>query len=444
MPLPDLHLARDNNEFILTWPTGNPENIGSLSIAISNVRDHSGDTYGEFHAEMLTGGRMFGHRRANLVGTTTVGVLSKIMAEKCNDAWGATRDEKMDKCTAIFSQVIDAVLTSWRQGEPIVWMHEAAEVGAVTYAIDPFIPEDDNAVIFGQGDAKKGWMAIAMALHWAAGKDLPNGVIVNSNGNPGVLYLDWEASEKETARRFQWMARGMGMAMPRGIGYKRMYSGIAGQIDELRRMIKRDKIGLVIVDSMGPAAGGNLNSDESAIPANNAIRHLSPANRLIIAHISKAERAGFKNGPPSIIGSGFFDYLARSTWKIETDTIDQSSFLVGLIHAKVNTGRKHTGKAFELRFDDTLFTASLSAGDMSEHSAALTSMGGIRERMILALKDGVKTRTELAGLIDVSLAQIRTILSQDKKKGTGRTFQVWDSTKEISLVARQGEDDIPF
>jgi hypothetical protein len=444
MLLPDLHLARDNNEFILTWPTGNSESIGNLSIAISNVRDHSGDTYGEFHAEMLGGGRLFGHRKANLVGTTTVDALAKIMGAKCNEAWGDTEKDRIDQCKGIFSQVIDAVLTSWRQGEPVVWMHEAAEVGAVTYAIDPFIPEDDNAVIFGQGDSKKGWLAIAMALHWAAGKDLPNGVVVNSNGNAGVLYLDWEASEKETARRFQWMARGMGMDVPRGIGYKRMFSGIADQIDELRRMVKRDHIGLVIIDSMGPAAGGKLNSDESAIPANNAIRHLSPANRLIIAHISKGERAGGgKTGPASIIGSVFFDNLARSSWKIETDTIDQTSFLVGMIHAKVNTGKKHNGKAFNLRFDDNLHTAAISAGDLSEHSAALTSMGTIRDRMILALKDGVKTRKELAELTNTSLGQIRYVLHEDKKR-TNRTFQVWDSTKEISLAARMGDDDIPF
>ena len=443
MKLPEPLLARDEDEFIYTWPDAGDlgDSLGSLSIAVDKVRDISGDTYGEVHAEYsgaFGNGRIFAHRKVNLVGATTIGTLSKIFTDKINGS--AQSDLFKPIISSVFEQVVDHTLAEWRKGEALIEMAEVGDVGDVSYAIDPFLPVDDNAYIFGQGAAKKGWLAISMALHWASGKDMPGGIRVKNSDKPNVLYLDWEASANETARRLQWMARGMGMPVPRGIRYKRMGSPIVTHIDELRRQVKTENIGLVIVDSMGPAAGGDLNKTDIAIPASNAIRRLSPANRLIIAHITKGERGG-DSKDASIIGSVFFDNLARSTWKIATEEIGQDEYNVGCFHVKVNTGRNRGNLAFNLKFFDSTRTVSLMSADVRDNPASFSTLGGsIRDRMLLALKDGAKTRKELAEMLACNSKSLDKVIEREIRRKYPDFATLGDNN--VGLVAKNGE--IPF
>jgi hypothetical protein len=443
MPLPEPLLIRDEDEFIYTWPHPGDlaDSLGSLSIAIDKVRDTSGDTYGEVHAEYsgtFGTGRIFAHRKVNLVGATTVGTLVKIFSDKLNGSSQADLFKPI--VSQVFEQVVDRTLTEWRKGEALIEMADVGYVGEVKYAIDPFLPADDNAYIFGQGAAKKGWLAISMALHWAAGKDMPNGIKVNTTGRPNVLYLDWEASANETARRLQWMARGMGIAVPRGIRYKRMGGPIITHIDELRRQVKTEDIGLVIVDSMGPAAGGDLNKTDIAIPASNAIRRLSPANRLIIAHITKGERGG-DSKDASIIGSVFFDNLARSTWKISTEEIGEDEYNLGCFHVKVNTGRNRGNLAFNLKFFDNTKTVSLMSADVRDNPAAFSELGGsVRDRMMLALRNGAKTRKELTDMLDCKSDTLDKTIKRELRRS--QPDIVINDDKTIGRIARN--EDIPF
>jgi hypothetical protein len=440
MLLPDLHLARDDNEFILTWPTGNPDNIGSLSIAISNIRDQSGDPYGEFHAEIRGGGHLFGYRKASLVGTTTVDSLAKIMAAKCGAAWGETLKDREDQCKGIFSQVIDAVLTAWRAGEPLIDLSLGEEVGAVTYAIDPLVPEDTNIYLFGPPSAMKGWITAAMVLCWITHRDMPGGVKVNSNGNDGALYIDYEDSEKELRRRIQWLARGWGITIPPGkLWYKQMWSPIATHINELRKMVKANNIGLVAIDSMGPASGGDINSNEVAIQASNAIRRLSPANRVIIAHISKAERRG-DTKDASIIGGIFFDALARGSYKVEKEDKGDEDYLVGCYQAKLNTGQRKGNVAFRLKFYDQTHTAHLTAANIADMEASYTSLGGsVRDRILMALRDGGMSRKDLLDKLDgVKQDTLNKAIARELDKKNPAIVSI--DGKYLGLAAQ----DIPF
>jgi len=444
MPLPEPHLIRDEDEFIFTWPDAGDltDSLGGLSIAIDKVRDSSGDTYGEVHAEYsgtFGQGRVFAHRKVNLVGARTVSELSRIFMDKLDGTVQAGLFKPV--ISSAFEQIIDRTLTEWRQGEPLIEMADMPEVGYVNYAIDPFLPVDDNAYIFGQGAAKKGFLAISMALHWASGKDMPGGIQVNNGGRPKVLYLDWEASATETARRMQWSARGMGIPVPAGVRYKRMFSPIVTHIDELKRQIKAEDIGLVVVDSMGPAAGGDINKADVAISASNAIRRLTPANRLIIAHITKGERGG-DSKDASIIGSIFFDNLARSTWKIASEEISQDEYNVGCFHVKVNTGRNRGNVAFSLKFYESTKTVSWMSADIRDNPAAFSTIGGsIRERMLLSLKDGAKTRKDLAEMLDCRPEALRKVIEREARSSHPAFVSVDDKT--IGLAARF-TDETPF
>lgn len=443
MALPEPRLERDENEFIYAWPEAGDlvDSLGGLCIAIDKVRDISGDTYGEVHCEYrgrFGRARIFANRKVNLVGATTVSTLVKIFADKVH---GTAQAELFAPIIpGVIEQVISRTLEEWRQGEPLIEMAEVDPIGEVEYAIDPFIPVDDNAYIFGQGAAKKGWLAIAMALHWAAGQDMPGGVRVNNAGRPAVLYLDWEASAHEMARRLQWMARGLGMPVPRGIKYKRMGIPLMTAIDELRRQVKTEKIGLVIIDSMGPACGGDLNKSEIAIPTSNAIRRLSPANRLIIAHISKAERSG-DGQDASIMGSVYFDNLARSTWKVATEELTPDDFSVGCYHVKVNTGRNRGNLAFDLKFDDRGQQVMFGAGDIRDNPASYSVLGGtVRERMLLALQDGAKTRKDLASQLGCKIDTLKKAIQRESRRHEP-AFAMLDDER-VGLLAKDG--DIPF
>ena len=439
MPLPEPVVTGDEDEFIFTWPTADDE-LRCLAIAVTNLRDSSGDVYAEFHVEWqsdISSGRLFGNRKANLLGVKTVDVLAALLTSKNSTAF------PLDLTKLVFEQVINRTLTAWRTGEPLRWVHEASEVGAVSYAIEGILPADDSGVIYGKGDSKKGWLAVNIALNWATGGLIAGHIGVNNDGKPRVLYLDWEASERETYRRFQWMARGMGLeAVPKSVAYQRMTRSITESIAELRRITRREKFGLIVVDSLGPAAGAKLVADETAVPAMNAIRRLSPSNRLIVAHISKGERRGYNNDDTSIFGSVFFDNMARSTWKVQTDTITPDDFLIGMFHTKVNTGRKATaGLGFRLLFDEQARSATLSKGDPDQHSAAMTAVtGSVRQRMIKALAHGSMTRKDLAELLEAKMGDIRQVLYQERHRANP-SFKEWDD-KQVGLLA--ANDDLSF
>ena len=99
-------------------------------------------------------------------------------------------------------------------------------------------------------------------------------------------------------------------------------------------------------------------------------------------------------------------------------------------------------QAFNLFFDEIGHAVSFTLADPKDMAAAVsTDFGGsYRTRMINALKEGSKTRSELSEECNIPVASIRNLLSQEKRNPQP-AFKEWKD-KQISLVAHNMEE--PF
>jgi len=100
--------------------------------------------------------------------------------------------------------------------------------------------------------------------------------------------------------------------------YRRCLGSILDETSEIAKTIAKHEIGLVIVDSAGPACGGDIMSAELAIQFFNALRKVTASTNaavLILTHTTKADRRE-ENQRRLPIGSVYFENLSRATWEI--------------------------------------------------------------------------------------------------------------------------------
>jgi hypothetical protein len=193
-----------------------------------------------------------------------------------------------------------------------------------------------------------------------------------------------------------------------------MTRALADEATALRADVSRLGIGLVIVDSYGPACGPEPEGADAATRTMNALRSLGPATRLVVAHVSKAQAD--QSGPARPYGSIYVENLARSVWEIRRSSEDDAEdLLVSVVQRKVNRGRLRPMPII-LRFafeEDRVTLHSATVTDAP--SLARTAPLGFRLRTMLAT--GALTTAELAEAAGVSTDMARTTLHRLAKKG---------------------------
>ena len=168
----------------------------------------------------------------------------------------------------------------------------------------------------------------------------------------------------------------------------------------------REHIGLVVVDSVGLACGGEPEKAESIIRYFAALRSLRIAS-LSVDHVAK-------NGDGSTpFGSVYKINLARNVWEVRASRPDDDEKLnIGLYHRKVNQGKLRTAIGVEVLFyEGTVSTNSIDVKTDTELVKALT----LRVRIEQSLKTGGLSVPELAGLLEVKQDLVRNTLNRNRK-----------------------------
>ncbi|RJO60357.1 MAG: hypothetical protein C4542_09705 [Dehalococcoidia bacterium] len=288
----------------------------------------------------------------------------------------------------------------YRAGPPVI---NLAQEGVVSqdYLVEPLLPEDTITILFGDGGVGKSYVSMMLALAVQTGSRLPAGLKVKRKTN--VLYLDWESYKEDQVERFGSLLLGMNIDWPEAFWYRSQSQTIRNDASYLRAEVSRRDIGLVVIDSLGPASGGNLREEETAIAAMNALRSLG-TTCLVLAHVAKHDPLPGANGSsrPTPLGSVMFQNLARSTWELrKSDSAEASTLQLGLYHRKSNRGRiepRPIGLTFGFEggigTGQTLMVTprNLDVGDVAE----LAARGSISFRLQSALREGARTTTELA------------------------------------------------
>jgi hypothetical protein len=138
----------------------------------------------------------------------------------------------------------------------------------------------------------------------------------------------------------------------------------------LAKVIEKD-IGLLVIDSLGGAAGGDLNSAESALRFYGALRRLG-VTTLVIAHTSKDSIQRDK----SIYGSTFFNAYARSTWECERTNSGEFTPIVetALINRKQNDGPRQEAIGLKFTFVDKV-SVSVETFDPGDRPSVIAKGG---------------------------------------------------------------------
>jgi hypothetical protein len=296
-----------------------------------------------------------------------------------------------------------ATVRALRESSVTVALHGRRAAG-LRYLVDPLLPLHQVAVVFGDGGAGKGHLAVALALGVAHAAPLPAGLVAPLRGP--VLYLDWESDQDDLDDRVA--RQGGGLPLGAGLHYRRMHRPLVDEAPALRAEVSRLGIGCVVVDSLAPAAGAEPEGADAALRTHNAIRSLGAITCLCLAHVSKA--AADQRGPARPFGSVFVQNMARSVWEMRrSDDQDGDELRVALYHRKVNGARLHVPLGFRFHFTDDAIT--LHGADLREAPDLLarTSTG---TQILSALRLGSKSVARLADELEIKPETVKRSLQR--------------------------------
>ncbi len=285
----------------------------------------------------VTGTRIAGSGAINLAAARTRNALARDLAEDRPDVpWKAELDR-------MYTELEDKLLS----GEPRLILRSDEYPDPVTYLLPPLLPEGEPTIIYGDGATGKSMFAMLIALLVSAGIEHPR-LRFEAPEQRNVLYLDWERKPPEARRRFYRLSRGLGLQTPATLFYRKCIIRLVDDVEAISEIIQRDQIGLLVVDSLLPAAGVGDGRDPAGPAASlfEGLRQLD-TTALVIAHRGKDRERG-------IYGSIFYRNLASSVWAaLSNSEPGGSTISLGLIHDKANLSGKLPGIGVEFHFDDS-------------------------------------------------------------------------------------------
>jgi len=391
-------VTRAGDEFLYAWT------CYGVAIGVTQLRETGEGLHAELTVQSsVADGLPLHWGRLNLASTSgreaLVGKLAKCAAEV---PW-----------RRLLETVCVRTAEQFRAGEPIEVLTPALDTRP-RYLVEPLLPAGETAVLFGDGGSFKSTLALALAVSVTTGLELPCGF--RPAERTSVLYLDLEETSRDIhADRLHRILAGLGVTQAPGLYYRVQTRALADDIARLRPEITRRGIGLVIIDSYGPACGGEPETADSAIRLMNALRSLAPATRLVIAHMSRVH-AEQRSGPARPFGSVFVQNLARSVWEVRRPDEDAEGDVVplGLYHRKANQGRRGAPIGLRVVFQDgTIRLESQNLADEPE----LAARASLSFRLLQALREGSRTVDELAEATDAPENQVRARLSAMNKRG---------------------------
>ncbi len=305
------------------------------------------------------------------------------------------------------------ILEREEEGSPAEYLCPVAST-EVEYLLRPLLLDHLPVAWYAPGASGKSLLAMYVALLVQNGLPFQGEPTRREN----VLYLDWEVTKAEADRRCTLLANGLEQTL---IGatlryplYRRCLGSILDETSEIAKTIAKHEIGLVIVDSAGPACGGDIMSAELAIQFFNALRKVTASTNAavgILTHTTKADRRE-ENQHRLPIGSVYFENLSRATWEIRPqETSDQHVLQVGMFPRKHNMGRP-APVGMRLIFErDAIVVETVAADDL------LTEQGATVSVILGELEHGPLSVSGLTEATGTTPGAVRVALTKLKRRG---------------------------
>jgi len=234
---------------------------------------------------------------------------------------------------------VDAV----RAQLPEVVLGDVVADGTFAWRVDNVLVEQANNVLYAEAGSGKSYWALFLATLISEGYvDTAHRLVVEP-GN--VLYCDYETSEKAIAERIRKLHNGLGINRPSKIIYQPMSIPWVQDVDRIMDVIDRRSINVLMVDSMGLAAGKIEDSNQ----VQEFFRRLSYINErfgvttLVITHT---------NRQGTLFGSAYIQASARSMFEAKrtAGSIVEGSMDFSLFHRKANDVPIQPAQAWSVNF----------------------------------------------------------------------------------------------
>lgn len=345
-----------------------------------------------------------------------------LSAPRTREQIAKTLTERREKIP--WNEIIDYLC---REIQDLAWTGEPGESIEISdetdtekpsYLLEPFIMKGVPTVIFGEKGVHKTILcllfSICIQLPWT---DNPLGLTTNSHKST-LGILDWESDRKLTVFNVQRLLKGMELSYSQ-INYRRCRLPMLNDIDQVANFLDDKGCDVILIDSLGAAAGGELMKPEVALSFFEALRSLNRTS-LIIAQTSKSEE-----GRKTIFGSTYFQYYARNIFELKktTDISDKDETKVALFHTEGNYSGKYDPIGFRLHFTPTTIKVEREEVTFGEFIEKVN-----RQQMLLEiLKDGALTNAEIADKLQISEGNTRILTKRlaDKKKVVRTEDRKW-------------------
>lgn len=369
-----------------------------ITIELDRVTEHSDETRGQLTA--LATGLVIAQFGYNLTSLPARDKASKYLRERHEADWGLALE-----------MASYHILKYLREGDPRVDLSMNDTVVPVTFLLRPLLLKDMPTMVFADGGTGKSYLALLVSMlvgfPWV---DNPFRFKVPDQPTT-TLYLDWETDENTTKYRLQRICRGMDQPKP-PLEYRHCSRSFILDLAAIQRHVMESKAGLVIVDSLGMACGGDLKEQISATTFFQCLRELRVSS-LLLTHVSKDEMRKTKTA----FGSVYFQNHARSVWEmsgvLSRDGDDGATINVGLFQRKHNEMAVARPLALGIEFNNILETTVFhpaNLGDLPDLRDKLTLKDQLRE----LLKSGQLSVTQLADETGKKEDAIRMTLNRYK------------------------------
>lgn len=224
-----------------------------------------------------------------------------------------------------------------------------------------------------------------------------------------VLYLDWELDEGEHRHRMDQLLDGQARNLDT-LFYRRCERPLVDDVLRVRDIVATRNIEFMFCDSLSWAAKPPIESSESALTYQQALRSLGPLGSVHIAHMNRSE-----NGDQRPFGSAYWHNMARSTWflKRNENTQQSNEITVGCYNRKANLGEVRPAFAHRITF--TRESIVIGPGDLADDPELVKKLALV-EKIALALRNGPQTEALLADECEAKIETVSRTLRRHKSR----------------------------
>jgi hypothetical protein len=414
---PELEVLGD--VMYISWPAG-------ITAEVERFSESRGDLTAEVTLRTSRPPRqgLLHSARLNIMSTTARAAVAKALRQRITDLdW-----------EALLESLCFLVRGRYREGEPSIDLREYEPVRALRPFVRPFVEHGGPTVLAAHGGSGKTRCAWAIAVTASTG--VP--VLGELSGEPcPVLFADYETDADTGEEIRASICASAGIVEKPAIHYRRMVASLPESAATLHREVVRTQAGLVVIDSLGPARGGDPNDAETTIRTFNAARALG-VPVLFTDHVTNAE--ALSGDPKKPFGSAYTWNLARVVWMMEkVQDENDNAITVAFVNKKRNNGRMLSRLGFRISFengsDDQLLGIRFARQDLS-NVPGLAEKLPVRTRIVglLGRRRQMKIH-EIAEELGIPADTVKKTVDRNDKlfwKGPGP-----DGVHRIALLARE-------